>query len=64
MQPMPEALTNEKIFPVLGKYQLADKEGAILPLLYPWILKIKAWSGLKVYHKEKLSDFKKVSCYL
>src|SRR5688572_15814373 len=28
MQPMPEALTTEKIFPVLGKYQLTDKEGA------------------------------------
>ncbi len=28
MQPMPEALTNEKIFPVLGKYQLTDKDGA------------------------------------
>ena len=27
MQPMPEALTTEKIFPVLGKYQLTDKEG-------------------------------------
>ncbi|MEP7372357.1 MAG: hypothetical protein ABI675_03140 [Chitinophagaceae bacterium] len=28
MQPMPEALTTQKIFPVLGKYQLTDKEGA------------------------------------
>ncbi len=28
MQPMPEALTIEKIFPVLGKYQLTDKDGA------------------------------------
>ena len=28
MQPMPEALTTEKIFPVLGKYQLTDKDGA------------------------------------
>ena len=28
MQPMPEALTTEKIFPVVGKYQLTDKEGA------------------------------------
>jgi hypothetical protein len=28
MQPMPEALTTEKIFPVIGKYQLTDKEGA------------------------------------
>jgi hypothetical protein len=28
MQPMPEALTTEKIFPVLGKYQLTNKEGA------------------------------------
>ena len=27
MQPMPEALTTEKIFPVIGKYQLTDKEG-------------------------------------
>lgn len=27
MQPMPEALTTEKIFPVLGTYQLTDKEG-------------------------------------
>lgn len=27
MQPMPEALTTEKIFPALGTYQLADKEG-------------------------------------
>jgi hypothetical protein len=27
MQPMPEALTTEKIFPVLGKYQITDKEG-------------------------------------
>ena len=27
MQPMPEALTIEKIFPVLGNYQLTDKEG-------------------------------------
>lgn len=27
MQPMPEALTTEKIFPVVGKYQLTDKEG-------------------------------------
>ncbi len=28
MQPMPEGLTTEKIFPVLGKYQLTDKDGA------------------------------------
>ena len=28
LQPMPEALTTEKIFPVLGKYQLTDKGGA------------------------------------
>jgi len=28
MQPMPEALTTEKVFPVIGKYQLTDKEGA------------------------------------
>ncbi len=28
MQPMPEALTTEKIFPVIGNYQLTDKEGA------------------------------------
>jgi len=28
MQPMPEALTTEKIFPVIGQYQLTDKEGA------------------------------------
>jgi hypothetical protein len=28
MQPMPEALNTEKIFPVLGKYQVTDKEGA------------------------------------
>lgn len=28
MQPMPEALTTEKIFPVVGKYQVTDKEGA------------------------------------
>ena len=27
MQPMPEALTTEKIFPVLGKYELTNKEG-------------------------------------
>ena len=27
MQPMPEALTTEKISPVIGKYQLTDKEG-------------------------------------
>ena len=27
MQPMPEALSTEKIFPVLGKYQLTDKAG-------------------------------------
>lgn len=27
MQPMPEALTTEKIFPVIGKYQVTDKEG-------------------------------------
>jgi hypothetical protein len=27
LQPMPEALTNEKIFPVIGKYQLTDKAG-------------------------------------
>jgi hypothetical protein len=28
MQPMPEALTTEKIFPVIGTYNLTDKEGA------------------------------------
>ncbi len=28
MQPMPDALTTEKIFPVIGKYQLTNKEGA------------------------------------
>ena len=28
LQPMPEALTTEKIFPVIGKYQVTDKEGA------------------------------------
>src|SRR5690242_18762807 len=28
MQPMPEGLTTDKIFPVLGKYQLTDKDGA------------------------------------
>src|SRR5690349_17750549 len=28
MQAMPEGLTTEKIFPVLGKYQLTDKDGA------------------------------------
>ena len=28
MLPMPEALTTEKIFPVIGKYQLTDKDGA------------------------------------
>jgi len=27
MQPMPEALTTEKIFPVIGNYQLTDKDG-------------------------------------
>lgn len=27
MQPMPEGLTTEKIFPVLGSYQLTDKAG-------------------------------------
>ncbi|MGZ8539612.1 MAG: hypothetical protein ACXWV6_03135 [Chitinophagaceae bacterium] len=27
MQPMPEALTTEKIFPVIGNYQLTDKNG-------------------------------------
>jgi hypothetical protein len=27
MQPMPEGLTTEKIFPVIGKYQLTDKDG-------------------------------------
>jgi hypothetical protein len=27
MQPMPEALTQEKIFPVVGKYQVTDKAG-------------------------------------
>lgn len=27
MQPMPEALSTEKIFPVIGNYQLTDKEG-------------------------------------
>lgn len=28
MQPMPEPLTTEKIFPAIGTYQLTDKEGA------------------------------------
>ncbi len=28
MQPMPEALTTEKIFPVIGTYQLTNNEGA------------------------------------
>lgn len=28
MQPMPEALTVDKIFPVLGKYEVTNKEGA------------------------------------
>lgn len=28
MQAMPEGLTTEKIFPVIGKYQLTDKDGA------------------------------------
>jgi len=28
MQPMPEALTTDKIFPVLGKYELTSKDGA------------------------------------
>jgi hypothetical protein len=32
MQPMPEALTTEKIFPALGSYQLTDKDGATLPV--------------------------------
>lgn len=32
MQPMPEALTTEKIFPALGTYQLTDKDGATLPV--------------------------------
>lgn len=27
LQPMPEALTREKVFPVIGKYNLTDKEG-------------------------------------
>ena len=27
MQPMPEALTTEKIFPAIGTYQLTDKDG-------------------------------------
>jgi hypothetical protein len=27
MQPMPDALTTEKIFPVIGKYELTSKEG-------------------------------------
>lgn len=27
LQPMPEALTTEKIFPVIGKYELTNKEG-------------------------------------
>jgi hypothetical protein len=29
MQPMPEPLTNEKIFPVLGKFELKDKNEAV-----------------------------------
>lgn len=29
MQPMPEGLTMEKKFPVIGKYQLTDKEGTV-----------------------------------
>jgi len=28
MQPMPEALTQDKVFPVVGRYDLTDKEGA------------------------------------
>lgn len=28
MQPMPEALTTDKIFPVIGKYNVTDKDGA------------------------------------
>jgi hypothetical protein len=28
LQPMPEALSTEKIFPVIGKYNLTDKDGA------------------------------------
>lgn len=28
LQPMPEAITTEKIFPVIGKYTLTDKDGA------------------------------------
>ena len=41
MQPMPEALTTEKIFPVLGKYQLTDKEGAASTVTVSLILKTK-----------------------
>ena len=37
MQPMPEALTVEKIFPVLGKYQLTDKDGATSEVTAPSI---------------------------
>jgi hypothetical protein len=32
MQPMPEALTIEKIFPVIGKYEVTNKEGAATTL--------------------------------
>lgn len=32
LQPMPEALTTEKVFPVIGSYQLTDKEGAATPI--------------------------------
>lgn len=28
MQPMPDALTQDKVFPVVGRYDLTDKEGA------------------------------------
>ena len=32
LQPMPEALTTEKIFPVIGKYELTTKEGTATPI--------------------------------
>mgnify|MGYP005812003241 CR=1 FL=1 len=32
LQPMPEALTTEKVFPVIGSYQLTDKDGNATPV--------------------------------
>ena len=32
MQPMPDALTTDKIFPVIGKYELTTKEGTATPI--------------------------------